>query len=160
MPYLIFWTHKSNSWPISKVTSKSIIYMPASWTLPSSQLWAHQREMLAPMTSSKDLVKGLRMPAVWTEGSSGMRAGLPGFSLSHHYGKRKELYFVWCHFWWSCLEQPSFFLFSLFFFLFTAAPAAYRSSLGCGLIGVASGGLSPATPTRDPSCICDLHCSL
>ena len=45
-----------------------------------------------------------------------------------------------------------------FCFLFTAAPPAYGSSQVRGGIGAAAE--SCATAMLDPSCICDLHCSL
>ena len=45
-----------------------------------------------------------------------------------------------------------------FFFLFTAASAAYGRSQARGQIGAAAAGLQhTATATPDPSAICDLH---
>ena len=50
-----------------------------------------------------------------------------------------------------------FFLIFLVFCLLRAAPAAYGGSQARGLIRAVATGLTRATATSDPSCICDLH---
>ena len=53
-----------------------------------------------------------------------------------------------------------FLVLSFFFFFFRATPAAYGSSWVKCQIGAVAGAYATATAMPDPSCICDLCCSL
>ena len=69
------------------------------------------------------------------------------------WGSKKELHLA-------NMERPFSFNFFKSLFIFMATPAAYGSSQARGQIETAAVTYATASTKPDPSCICNLHCSL